>query len=612
MPDLDALLDAAVGGIGGSARPGQVSMAQAVSKAISNHTHLLVQAGTGTGKSLAYLVPALQHAVDSDKPVIIATATLALQAQIVDRDLPRLAESVRALLGRKPTYALVKGRRNYVCLHKIDGGFPDDDEDSLMSVGTVDSGLGRLGAEVVRLRAWAEHTVSGDRDELVPGVSERAWRQVSVSAHECLGSKCPQVNDCFVERSRAAAGDVDIVVTNHSFMAIDSFEGRQMLPEHDVLVVDEAHELVDRVTSTVTDELSAGMISAAAKRSARLADSGALGESGDILAEVLENAPEGRITALPEMLVLALTRVRDAARAVQSELKPEKGAQEGGDAGPRQVARAAVDEVFDNAERMLEGRELDVIWLSQDPRRGPVLRVAPMSVAMLLRDKIFNQRTVVLTSATLELGGRSTRSREPSACAATAPRPGRGSTSAAPSTTRSRPSPTSRTTCRRPAATAWPTRRSTRSRRWCGPAGVGRSACSPPAGPPRRRPRRCASGSRPTAPTSRCSARVRTRSPRWCGSSPAVPRWRSSAPSPSGRAWTCPARPASSSSSTASRSRAPTTRSPAPAPRRSRGWAATASWRCPPRTPRSAWPRVQDGSSAARTTVAWWPSWTRG
>nr|WP_277626730.1 ATP-dependent DNA helicase [Arsenicicoccus piscis] len=380
-------------------------MAQAVSKAISNHTHLLVQAGTGTGKSLAYLVPALQHAVDSDKPVIIATATLALQAQIVDRDLPRLAESVRALLGRKPTYALVKGRRNYVCLHKIDGGFPDDDEDSLMSVGTVDSGLGRLGAEVVRLRAWAEHTVSGDRDELVPGVSERAWRQVSVSAHECLGSKCPQVNDCFVERSRAAAGDVDIVVTNHSFMAIDSFEGRQMLPEHDVLVVDEAHELVDRVTSTVTDELSAGMISAAAKRSARLADSGALGESGDILAEVLENAPEGRITALPEMLVLALTRVRDAARAVQSELKPEKGAQEGGDAGPRQVARAAVDEVFDNAERMLEGRELDVIWLSQDPRRGPVLRVAPMSVAMLLRDKIFNQRTVVLTSATLELGG---------------------------------------------------------------------------------------------------------------------------------------------------------------------------------------------------------------
>ena len=109
---------------------------------------------------------------------------------------------------------------------------------------------------MVRLREWAEETESGDRDELVPGVSERAWRQVSVSAAECLGQRCPMVAECFVERSREAARAVDVIVTNHSFMAIDAFEGRHLLPEHDVLVVDEAHELVDRVTSTVTDELT--------------------------------------------------------------------------------------------------------------------------------------------------------------------------------------------------------------------------------------------------------------------------------------------------------------------------------------------------------------------
>jgi ATP-dependent DNA helicase DinG len=223
VPTLDELLHAAVGGVGGTERPGQVEMAHAVADAIDGKGHLLVQAGTGTGKSLAYLVPAVQHAMDTGTPTVVATATLALQAQIVDRDMPRLAESLEPLLGRRPTYALVKGRRNYLCAHKLEGGFPDDDADTLMSVGAVDQQASRLGAEVVRLREWAEVTESGDRDELVPGVSERAWRQVSVSAEECLGSRCPMVSECFVERSREAAHDVDVIVTNHSFMAIDAF-----------------------------------------------------------------------------------------------------------------------------------------------------------------------------------------------------------------------------------------------------------------------------------------------------------------------------------------------------------------------------------------------------
>lgn len=402
MPTLDELLAAAVTGVKGSERPGQVSMAKAVAHAVDTGEHLLVQAGTGTGKSLAYLVPAVQHAIDAGKPAIVATATLALQAQIVDRDMPRVADSLAPLLGRRPTYAIVKGRRNYLCAHKLEGGFPDDEE-GLFGVGDVDQQAGRLGKEVVRLREWADETESGDRDELVPGVSERAWRQVSVSAHECLGSKCPMVAECFVERSREAAKSVDVIVTNHSFMAIDAFEGRQMLPEHDVLVIDEAHELVDRVTATITDEVTPSMARAAAKRAGRQADSSdTVDDAATFLESVLDEIPEGRLTGIPDNLGLALARLRDTTRRVQTELKPPPGQEID---GARQIARAAVDELNENAARVLEERELDVVWVSKDPRRGSVLRVAPMSVAMLVRDKIFEDRTVVLTSATLELGG---------------------------------------------------------------------------------------------------------------------------------------------------------------------------------------------------------------
>ncbi len=377
-------------------------MVHAVADAIAKREHLLVQAGTGTGKSLAYLIPAVVHAYDSGRPSVVATATLTLQAQIVDFDMPRLAKAIAPMLGRQPTYALVKGRRNYLCKHKLSGGLPAEDEGSLLAVGAVDSGVSALGAEVIRLRSWGEQTLSGDRDELLPGVSERAWRQVSVAAHECLGQKCPMVGECFVEQARAGAKDVDVVVTNHAFMAIDSFEGRQMLPEHDLLIVDEGHDLVYRVTSTITDELTVPMIAGAAKRAGRLAATEQVTDASEFLAAIVDELPEGRLNGLPDSLALALSRVRDSARGVQTELKP--ASPEDND-GARQVARAAIDEIFENAERMLDERELDVAWVSKDPRRGSVLKVAPMSVALLMRDKVFGDRTVIMTSATLELGG---------------------------------------------------------------------------------------------------------------------------------------------------------------------------------------------------------------
>ena len=432
------LLAAAVSEIGGSPREGQVQMAEAVDEAINARRHLLVQAGTGTGKSLGYLVPAAKKAVNSERPVVISTATLALQAQIVERDLPRLAGALTGELGRSPSWQLVKGRRNYVCVHKLAGGFPDDDTlfDSPAELPVLDqadkgvnhpapvtgvtysAAAGKLGREVVRLREWAETTRTGDRDELVPGVSEKAWRQVSVSAYECLGaSRCPMAGECHVELARERAREVDIVVTNHALVAIDSFEGRSMLPEHDVLVLDEAHEFADRVTSVTTDEMSASMVESAARGARRVGvgDTTMLEVAGETLEGVLEGLPAGRFeNAVPEGLLAAVSQVRDTARAVVSSIQQLAKDDKGGEAdGALQVARAAVTEVFDVAERLIsaaaQAQAYDVVWISKTRRpdggERVGLHVAPLSVAGLLRERLFADRTVVLTSATLTLGG---------------------------------------------------------------------------------------------------------------------------------------------------------------------------------------------------------------
>ncbi len=402
MPEYNVseLLGLAVAAVRGTPRAGQEEMAQAVSRAADSGEHLVVQAGTGTGKSLAYLVPALVHARATQQPVVVATATLALQAQIVERDLPRLSTALAAVIG-KTTFGVIKGRRNYVCRHKLEGGFPVDDQLALAVPTEEEEEPGWLGQQVVRVRQWAQETETGDRDDLIPGVSDRAWQQVSVSAQECLGAGCPLVADCFVEVARAQARESDIVVTNHAMLAIDAFEGKQLLPEHDLVIVDEAHELVDRVTSSITGELSVAMIERASRQLQRHADGGELQQAGQQLGQVL-TGPAGAFGDLPPAVADALVALRDAARAGHSELKPERG--EPID-GQRQVARAAVEELFELADRLLSGTDQDVRWLTQDARRGPVLQVAPLSVAGLLQEKLYPDRTIVLTSATLELGG---------------------------------------------------------------------------------------------------------------------------------------------------------------------------------------------------------------
>ncbi|WP_066364170.1 ATP-dependent DNA helicase [Herbidospora mongoliensis] len=414
LPTVEELLTIAVTELGGAERPGQVTMAKAVQKSLDKGDHLAVQAGTGTGKSLAYLVPAIRHAAISDSAVVISTATIALQRQLVDRDLPRLADALEKELPHRPDFAILKGRRNYLCRYKSTVGMPEDEQDQLFDPREV-SAAGRM---VQRIQEWAEETETGDRDELVPGVSEIAWRQFSVSARECLGAqRCPSGAECFAELARERAAMSDVVVTNHALLAIDAMEDFQVLPEHDVVVVDEAHELVDRVTSVVTDELSEATVGLAARRAGRLIEqhlADRLQEAAEDLGSLLLAAPAGRVDDLPQSLGLTLALVRDAAFTCITALgsrNADKDDPEG--AGAKKAAFTVLDDVHDTAQRMLDAfgaeSEVDraeVVWLDEaNGRIPPTLRVAPLSVGGMLRDKLFGDRTVVLTSATLALGG---------------------------------------------------------------------------------------------------------------------------------------------------------------------------------------------------------------
>ncbi|GAA1315389.1 MAG: ATP-dependent DNA helicase [Brachybacterium tyrofermentans] len=410
---LSTLMEAAVEAIGGVPRPGQQTMAEAVDTSMSGGRHLLVQAGTGTGKSLAYLVPALRHALVSGRPVVISTATIALQTQIVRKDLPRLVEAVAPHLPRTPTFALLKGRANYLCRHKIDGGYPVDiDPGALFAEASTDpsrSGSERLGDQVKRLREWSEETDSGDRDSLEDAVSDRAWRQVSVTGSQCLGGTCPMVESCFAERSRELAREVDIVVTNHALLAIDAFDSHGIIPEHDVVVFDEAHDLSGRVTSAVTDVLNPGMLRGTVRDLRGLGVAGtALDDASEELRESLELAPDGRVIGpLPDRLADAIQQLRIEARTAHSDAKDAGDDTTTGTAGTRKTVRANLQEIIDVCERLGAPADDDVVSVSHSQATGrSSIQVAPLSVAGAMRGAILEHRTAVLTSATLALGNR--------------------------------------------------------------------------------------------------------------------------------------------------------------------------------------------------------------
>ena len=411
--------------MGGSERSGQIEMAEAVAHAFDTGVHLAVQAGTGTGKSLAYLVPAIARAVDSDEPVVVSTATIALQRQLVDRDLPRLADSLADALPRRPEFALLKGRGNYLCLNKIHNGSATEPEDRPQEELFEPMAATALGRDVQRLIAWSSTTDTGDRDELTPGVPERSWSQVSVSARECIGvARCPFGTDCFAEKARDKAGHADVIVTNHALLAIDAMTDAAVLPEHELLVVDEAHELVDRVTGVATAELSATSLGIAHRRVGRLIDpelAQRLEAATATFSSAIHDATPGRIDVLDDEMTTYLTALRDAASRARSAIDTAPSDPKA--ASARAEAVTALSDISDTATRILSAfvpaipDRTDVVWLDHDDgaharstkdRGGSiraVLRVAPLSVAGLLRGRLFEHTTAVLTSATLTIGG---------------------------------------------------------------------------------------------------------------------------------------------------------------------------------------------------------------
>ncbi|WP_010541947.1 ATP-dependent DNA helicase [Dietzia alimentaria] len=440
LPSVSELLATAVESLGGSERSGQVAMAEAVSNALSTGEHLAVQAGTGTGKSLAYLVPSLRHAVETGGTVVVSTATIALQNQLVDRDLPRLSAALRPELGVSPSHAILKGRGNYLCLHRVSSGPVDEaDPDEVMAEELFDLPIGGestsgripresaprdtgpnswLGREIARLHDWAQDTETGDRDDLPKGVSDAAWRQVSVTSRECLGQLCPEFSECFAELARQEAGRADVVVTNHALLAIDAMTDVSVLPEHDAVVIDEAHELSDRVTGVTTAELTGAAVIQAARRAAKLIDQQTVDRmvaAGEGFAALLELCPEGRWDLMPEGADLGLAAVRHTAENCRTAVPGPKPGEAAGDpqgASDRQKTLAALDEIADAADRMLSSFEkgvterVEIVWMSVEERRGRILRVAPLSVAGLLRTRLFAESTVILTSATLTTGGK--------------------------------------------------------------------------------------------------------------------------------------------------------------------------------------------------------------
>jgi ATP-dependent DNA helicase DinG len=392
---LAELLEAALAGMpGAQSREGQRAMVDAVGAALRDKQHLLVQAGTGTGKSLGYLVPALA----SGKRVVVATATKALQAQLVDKDLPRLVESLSDVLGHTPRFALAKGRSNYLCLQQVHAGpgarEPEQDE-------LWDGPTSMTGAQVVKLREWASEAETGDRDEVPFPVSDRAWRQVSVSARECLGSKCPDRVDCFAERAREQAKDADVVVANHALLALDAFTGAQVLPEHDAVIIDEAHEFAASATDALSHELSATAVRRAAA-SAKAHLSAATHERLEDAHAVLETVTLGLVPGwMPELspqLLNALAVVEQVTGTASAEIKGDGDEVE---AAQRERVKQALGELAEAAGQLRTAGTRSAVYATADR----ALRVSPLAVGPQLADGLFGEVTVIATSATLTLGG---------------------------------------------------------------------------------------------------------------------------------------------------------------------------------------------------------------
>jgi ATP-dependent DNA helicase DinG len=375
-------------------RPGQVAMAEAVATAIESGRHLVVQAGTGTGKTIGYLVPGIL----AGKRVVVATATKALQDQLAAKDLPFLQEHLDHPFG----WAVLKGRSNYVCRQRV------------TELEATDSGQGTLeieefGAslrgEIDRLLAWSRRTPTGDRAELDWAPSERAWQAVTVGSDECPGgSRCPQGGVCFSETARHAAAEADVIVVNLHLYGLDVAASGAILPEHDVVVVDEAHQLEDVMSDTVGVQITGGRFTGLAAALRRILDDPAvvapIAEAPQAVRDTLGPLLNQRLTVpLPTEVNDLLLDLRNRTQAALTALR-------------------AIDTTVDEArQRVLRGQQLATRAIEAlDVALGPLTRavpfvgggpdfprleIAPLDVGPVLAQGVWEQRTAVLTSATI-------------------------------------------------------------------------------------------------------------------------------------------------------------------------------------------------------------------
>ena len=410
---------------GGEVRPQQETMVNAVEQAITNREHLIVQAGTGTGKSLGYLIPAI---TTNGSRVVISTATKQLGEQLVQTDLPTLAALLPKIGGKTFTYALIKGRNNYVCVNKIqemnvlESQEPDQGiTDALFDIETQrKSAKAPTKSDITalnKLLKWADETETGDRSE-APVVSDLVWDEVSTNSAGCPGrSTCNFGNECFTEKAREKAREANVVVANHALVAQDLRAPSPMLGDYDILITDETHELESYLSSAWGHEVTPnGMkrnIALAARKlprgdTATDASNRAVKVIDDLdaLTDMLMEIEPGLLPVLPENINGLLIEINSklAFIATTFDIAAERSTGTPASAEHKSAA-GKIREVHDAVAAVLTSGEGSVRWLEAGrDKRTASLKVAPLWIGPTLMTHL-GSKTLIATSATITVGG---------------------------------------------------------------------------------------------------------------------------------------------------------------------------------------------------------------
>lgn len=376
---------------GAEERQGQIDMAHAVAQSLDSGRSIIVQAGTGTGKSLGYLVPALLNG----KRTVVATATKTLQDQLARHDLPLLQRH----LGVDFTWAVLKGRNNYVCRQRI---AELSDSSAQLEFEEISDGVKR---EIDSIIEWAARTRTGDFEELPRVPSERAKASVSVGSDECPGrNRCPFGEKCFAENAREAAANADVIVVNLHLYGLHVASNGALLPEHEVVVFDEAHQLESVMSDTIGVNLTSGRLSSFASSARKvIADptlTGTLDEAalrfGNALSTLVgKRLPVPLPTTLTDPLATARIEINAILGALRDVKTDNESTQQKNFRAQTQGSRLA--DAIDIALGFTEGY---VAYVEGTDQR-PALRISPLHVGDVLGGAVWGSHAAVLTSATV-------------------------------------------------------------------------------------------------------------------------------------------------------------------------------------------------------------------